>query len=104
MPTCENCSQKWPWKTVVKNTVKLTNKAECLYCEKAQYLIPKSRKLTAIYSYIPALLIITLTLVLDLDGLGIFLLAAALLILFLGLYPFMMKLSNDEQLPTYKLE
>ncbi|ANU14464.1 hypothetical protein B481_0223 [Planococcus halocryophilus Or1] len=104
MPICENCGQKWPWKTVVKNTVKLTNKAKCPYCEKNQYLIPKSRRLTGIFSYIPAFLIITLTLFLDLNGIGIFLLAIALMIVFLGLYPFMMKLSNDEQLPTYKLE
>ncbi|ANU21968.1 TIGR04104 family putative zinc finger protein [Planococcus donghaensis] len=100
MPNCENCGQKWPWKTVVKNTMKFTNKAKCPYCEKTQYLKPKSRKLTAIFSYIPTLLIIALTLILDLDGWGIFLLAAALMIVFLGLYPFMTKLSNDDQMPT----
>lgn len=101
MPNCESCGQAWSWKTVVKKTMKLTNQAKCPYCKKTQYLIPKSRKLTAIYSYIPAFLIITLSLVLDLNGWGIFLLAAALLIMFLALYPFMVKLSTDEQLPTY---
>ncbi|KAA0954978.1 TIGR04104 family putative zinc finger protein [Planococcus kocurii] len=103
MPTCENCGQKWPWKTGVKNTVKFRNKAKCPYCEKTQYLIPKSRKLTAISSYMPALLIIALTLILDLDGLGIFFLATALMLVFLGLYPFMMKLSNDDPMSTYKM-
>lgn len=103
MPNCESCGQKWPWKTTVSKTFKLTNKINCPHCGTPQYLIPKSRKLTAMFAYIPAFLIITLTLVLDFNGLGVFLLAITLLIAFLGLYPFMMKLSNEDPMLTYKM-
>lgn len=98
MPNCENCGQKWTWKTVVLKTLKFKSKATCPYCGTTQYIVAKSRKLTGIFGYIPAFLIIVLTLVLDLDGLGIFLLAVVLMITFLGLYPFIIKLSNTDNM------
>ena len=97
MPNCENCGQKWQWKTIVLNTLKLTNKVSCPYCGKTQYIVPKSRKISGISSFLPALIIILSTLIFDLEVGGIFSLAAAIIIVFLGLYPFLVKLSNENK-------
>ena len=97
MPSCENCGRKWKWTAIVLKTLKLTNKVNCPYCKKTQYIIPKSRKTTGIFSFLPAFLIITSSLVFDLDVLGVLLLAAALIIVFLGFYPFLMKLSSEDK-------
>ncbi len=102
MPTCENCGQKWTWKKVVLQTVKFKNNATCPYCGTTQYIVPKSRKLTGIFGYIPAFLVIMLTLVLDLDGLGIIVLTATLMIVFLALYPFIIKLSNKDTMRNFE--
>lgn len=98
MPNCENCGQRWKWKTLALKTLKLTNKVNCPFCGKAQYIIPKSRKKTAIFSFLPAFLILTSGWVFDLSVLGVILLAAILLVVTLGLYPFLMKLSNEDKI------
>lgn len=97
MPNCENCGQKWQWKTIVLKTLKLTNKVNCPYCGKTQYIVPKSKKQNAIFSFLPAFLIIALSNIFDLGVLGVVLLAAGLLTAALSLYPFIMKLSNEDK-------
>ncbi|ANU27029.1 TIGR04104 family putative zinc finger protein [Planococcus versutus] len=101
MSTCENCGQKWTWRSIVWQTVKFKNNGTCPYCGATQYIVPKSTKLTRIVGYIPAFLIILLTLVLDLDGLGIILLAVTLMLVFLALYPFIIKLSNTDNMRNF---
>ena len=96
MPSCENCGRQWKWKTIVLKTLKLTNKVNCPYCGRAQYIVPKSRKQTAIFSFLPAFLIIASGSILDLGVLGVMFLAGILLIGALSLYPFFMKLSNED--------
>lgn len=97
MPNCENCGQQWKWKTIVLKTLKLTNKVNCPFCGKAQYLVPKSRKATGIFSFLPTFLIIFFSVVFDLDVLEVFLFAGILILVFLGFYPFLMKLSNENK-------
>ncbi|MGH2316333.1 TIGR04104 family putative zinc finger protein [Planococcus sp. SE5232] len=97
MPNCENCGRQWKWKTIVLNTLKFTNKVNCPYCGKAQYIVPKSRKQNALFSFLPAFLIIVVTLIFDLEVLGTFLLVPALIFIFLGIYPFLTKLSNEDE-------
>ncbi|MBT2571106.1 TIGR04104 family putative zinc finger protein [Planococcus sp. ISL-110] len=97
MPSCENCGRKWQWKAIVLKTLKLTNKVNCPYCGKPQYIIPKSRKKTAVFSFLPAFLIISSGRIFDLGVLGVILLAAILLIGTLSLYPFFMKLSSEDK-------
>ena len=97
MPSCENCGRKWKWKTIVLKTLKLTNKVNCPYCGKTQYLVPKSRKKTAIFSFLPVLLLMSANLIFDLEVLGIILLTPTLLVVALSLYPFLMKLSSEDK-------
>ncbi|WP_298831146.1 TIGR04104 family putative zinc finger protein [uncultured Planococcus sp.] len=97
MPNCENCGRQWKWKTIVLNTLKFTNKVNCPYCGKAQYIVPKSRKQNALFSFLPAFLIITLSSIFDLGVLSVVLLAAGMLTAALSLYPFIMKLSNEDK-------
>ncbi|ANU09595.1 hypothetical protein BBH88_04410 [Planococcus antarcticus DSM 14505] len=98
MPSCENCGQKWKWKTIVLKTLKLTNKVNCPYCGKTQYIVPKSRKITGIYSFLPLFVIILSNLIFELEVRDVILLTATLLIVALGLYPFLMKLSNEDKI------
>lgn len=97
MPNCENCGRKWEWKTIALKTFKLTNKVNCPFCGKAQYFVPKSRKVTGIFTFLPAFLILASGQIFDLNVLGIVLLAATLLIVTLAFYPFLMKLCNDNE-------
>lgn len=97
MPNCDNCGRKWKWKTIVLKTLKLTNKVNCSYCGKTQYIVPKSRKTTGIFSFLPAFLIILSSLIFDLEVLDVVLLAALLIIVFLGCYPFLIKLSSEDK-------
>ena len=97
MPSCENCGGQWKWKTIALKTLKLTNKVNCPYCGKAQYIIAKSRKQTAIVSFLPAFLIISLSRIFDLGVLGVVLLAAAFLNVTLSFYTFLMTLSSEDK-------
>ncbi len=96
MPNCEKCGRKWPWKTIAWQTIKFKNHGICPHCGAIQYMVPKSTKLTRVIGYMPAFLIILLALVLDLDGLGIILLAALLMSVFFAIYPFLTKLSTKD--------
>ncbi|MDQ0429396.1 CXXC-20-CXXC protein [Planomicrobium stackebrandtii] len=97
MPSCENCGRKWTWKRIVLKTLKLTNKANCPYCGQTQYIVAKSRKVTRIYSFLPAFIIIVSAMIFDLDGWDILLLTPMLILMALFVYPFFMKLSKDNE-------
>lgn len=97
MPNCENCGRQWKWKTIVLNTLKFTNKVNCPYCGKVQYIVPKSRKQNTLFSFLPAFLIIAATLIFDLEVLGTFLLVPTLIFAFLAIYPFLINLSNEDE-------
>lgn len=96
-PNCENCGQKWTWKRIVLKTLKFTNKANCPYCGEAQYIVARSRKKTAIFSFLPAFIIIISALIFDLDGRDLMLLTPMLILLSLFVYPFFMKLSKENE-------
>ncbi|TWT06457.1 hypothetical protein FQV26_01180 [Planococcus sp. CPCC 101016] len=97
MPNCKNCGRKWTWKTIVLNTLKLTNKVNCPHCGETQYIVPKSRKLTGVFSFLPAFIIIGSSMIFDLDGWDLILLTPTLILAALFVYPFFMKLSNDNE-------
>ncbi|MCH4825401.1 TIGR04104 family putative zinc finger protein [Planococcus halocryophilus] len=97
MPTCENCGQKWPWKKIVSNTFKLTNKANCPYCGTTQYIVVKSKPATAILNFLPAFLIITVGMIFDISVPQVLMFAVVLVIIFLIIYPFTFNLSSDEK-------
>ena len=100
MPNCENCGRKWQWKTIVSKTLKLTNKVDCPYCGKPQYIVPKSRVTSGVLNFLPAFLIITMGMVFDINVLQVFLSAAGLLLVFLAIYPFTMKLASEDKSQT----
>lgn len=101
MPNCENCGRKWQWKAMVSKTLKLTNKVTCPYCEKKQYIVPKSRAVSGVFNFLPAFLIITMGMVFDINVMEVLLSAVGLLLVFLSIYPFTMKLSSEEKSQTF---
>ncbi|MBD8014478.1 MULTISPECIES: TIGR04104 family putative zinc finger protein [Planococcus] len=100
MPNCENCGRKWQWKTIVSKTLKLTNKVTCPYCGKPQYIVPKSRVLTGFFSFLPTFIIIMIGMVFDINVWQVLLSAAGLLLVFLAIYPFTMKLASEDKSQT----
>lgn len=104
MPNCENCGRKWTWKMIVLKTLKFTNKANCPYCGETQYIVARSRKKTAIFSFLPAFIIIMSALIFDLDGWDLLLLTPTLILASLLVYPFFMKLSKENEAGLFSRE
>ncbi|WP_110113058.1 TIGR04104 family putative zinc finger protein [Bacillus sp. CGMCC 1.16541] len=96
MPTCQHCQTKWTWTQTFKKSFTLTQKMTCPYCEKAQYLTKDSRVKNSILSFIPpVILLLTTSFGLPLKVAFSLLIGAAGCMFIL--YPFMVKLSNNEE-------
>ncbi len=96
MPICKNCNQKWSWKQTVKKMTTLNSEMTCPYCGEKQYQSKKSKAIAPflgliillpllIQFFIDLPIVITLSLIPILAG-----------IIFV-IYPFAMKLSNEEE-------
>ncbi|MEC2158493.1 TIGR04104 family putative zinc finger protein [Virgibacillus halodenitrificans] len=92
MPTCQNCGKKWTWKQTVKTLFRL--KKCCPYCGKKQYESASSRRRTSAFLLIP-LVLLPINAWFEFSVGMVLLLAIPLYIILLGLYPFILKLSNE---------
>ncbi|HEY4600668.1 MAG TPA: TIGR04104 family putative zinc finger protein [Cerasibacillus sp.] len=93
MPTCHNCKTEWTWKQTVKSLFRL----KCPYCGKKQYESAASRKRTSMISIIP-LIAVPINLLLNLPWWNVIVLMIPLIVIILGIYPYLIKLSNEEEL------
>ncbi|WP_010650361.1 TIGR04104 family putative zinc finger protein [Oceanobacillus massiliensis] len=95
MPNCQKCNQKWTWKQALKANFKLDG-TECPYCGQDQYITAESRRRTNWISFAPALSLLMLAFM-DVS-LGILIsIIIVLSILMIGIYPFVIKLSSDQE-------
>ncbi|OZU87113.1 hypothetical protein CIL03_18170 [Virgibacillus indicus] len=95
MPTCQNCSHIWTWKETVKKSFTLDTGMNCPNCWKKQYVTSRSRKKTAMFSFLaPALLLMNLFFG---SSVVILILLIASIPFFFGIYPFFLELSNEEE-------
>ncbi|GAA0593665.1 hypothetical protein GCM10009001_07300 [Virgibacillus siamensis] len=93
MPTCQNCGEEWSWKQTVKTLFKL----KCPHCGEKQYESASSRRWGGMYALIPLILILPVNIWADVSiGMAIFLAVTFLLVMFCS-YPFILKLSNEEE-------
>lgn len=96
MPTCENCNNKWSWKQTIKKTTTLNPAMTCPHCKEKQYQTKKSRvKISFLTSIVLVPLLIQIFF--DMPDSILLSLFPVLLVIVLVLYPFLVKLSNNEE-------
>ena len=97
MPVCMNCNKTWSWKEVVKKSFTLKNSITCSHCGEEQYPTSRTKKMTSLISFGGLTIIMGMNIFLGPSWLFFF----ALLLLypiFIATYPFILKLSNIEEL------
>ncbi|GAB3798296.1 TIGR04104 family putative zinc finger protein [Virgibacillus kimchii] len=101
MPECKNCRTKWKWSDAIKRIFTLGTAIVCPYCQEKQYLTNQSRrKMGILHMLLPLLILLPLVLNISFAvGFGIFAIAA---IIVFSIYPFMMVLTDKEELPFGK--
>ncbi|MFC4559341.1 TIGR04104 family putative zinc finger protein [Virgibacillus kekensis] len=92
MPICQNCGGKWTWNQTINTIFKL----KCPHCGNKQYESASSRIKGGCFALIP-LLILPINAWLDFSVGTALILAAIFAIIVLGMYPFILKLSNEEE-------
>ncbi|HSI67296.1 MAG TPA: TIGR04104 family putative zinc finger protein [Planococcus sp. (in: firmicutes)] len=97
MPVCQNCREQWSWKQSIRNSFTLDHGLKCPNCERKQFLTKRARKRMILFALYPSLVML-LSLVFDISSILVLvaLMAGGFLIL-LGIYPFLVELSNDEE-------
>src|SRR5690625_6620454 len=98
MPECKNCGKKWKWSDAIKRIFSLGTAIMCPYCEEKQYLTNQSRrKMGIMHMLLPMLILLPVFIDISfLVGFGVF--AAAAIVVF-SIYPFIMELTDEEELP-----
>ncbi|WP_368652468.1 TIGR04104 family putative zinc finger protein [Ornithinibacillus sp. 4-3] len=96
MPTCQYCGQKWSWKQTFKQTFRLDNRMTCSCCGKKQYLTKRARLKSTFIPFSMVTLVMISNLVFGPSYIAFFILLC-LLPLFLGIYPFFVELSKEEE-------
>src|SRR5699024_3825172 len=96
MPTCQNCDKDWSWKQAVKSSFTLDTGMKCPYCESKQYLTTKARKRSSMFPFIVPLLIL-LPWFSELSIPAMISIFIGFYLVFLGIYPFLIELSNREE-------
>ncbi|WP_077621832.1 TIGR04104 family putative zinc finger protein [Sediminibacillus massiliensis] len=92
MPTCQNCGEKWTWKQTIKTILKLN----CPYCGRRQYESASSRRRSGLFALIP-LVLLPFNAWLDFSIGNALILPIVIAFLILVVYPFILKLSNEEE-------
>ncbi|WP_174615481.1 TIGR04104 family putative zinc finger protein [Virgibacillus ihumii] len=90
MPICQNCGEKWSWKQTFKTIFRL----KCPYCGKKQYESASSRTKSGAFMLIP-LVLLPINAWFEFSVGTVLLLATPLFLITFGLYPFILKLSNE---------
>ncbi|WP_077329528.1 TIGR04104 family putative zinc finger protein [Virgibacillus siamensis] len=92
MPICQNCGETWTW----KQTLRAIFKWKCPHCHEKQYESASSRRKTGMFSLLPIILV-PLIYLFDFSWWGIVFLFIVYMTIFFGAYPFVLKLSNEEE-------
>lgn len=101
MPTCQQCHRKWNWKQTFKNMWTLSNRLSCPYCQEIQYQTQRSKSQGALLNMV-VLLPLLLNIFFQLPPVLLLSLFPVIVSIVLLLNPFLIKLSNTEELITFK--
>ena len=91
MPICQSCSNTWSWEQTIKSIFRL----RCPYCSKKQYESAASRNRGMLFMIIP-LIALPVSIWFDFSVGTAIILSVILGFIIIGLYPFVLKLSNEE--------
>lgn len=95
MPTCQNCGREWSWKQTFKKMFTIDIAMDCPHCDVKQYYTTKARQRTVALTFITPFIILLSMFGISLYlSVGIFL---VYLILMVGIFPFLIELSNKEE-------
>ncbi|MEY8749784.1 TIGR04104 family putative zinc finger protein [Alkalicoccobacillus gibsonii] len=96
MPTCKHCGTQWTWWQTLKRSFTISPGLPCPNCEKEQFVTKRSKKKTAVLSFIFPMMIPVMTLT-QASLTTIFIFYPSLFIIVFSIYPFLMELSNKEE-------
>ena len=96
MPTCKHCGTQWAWWQTVKRSFTISPGLPCPHCEKEQFVTKRSKKKTAIISFIFPIMIPVMSIT-QASIWTILIVYPSMFILAISLYPFLMELSNEEE-------
>lgn len=97
MPICQNCQKQWAWKETIKASFTFNTWLLCPHCTSKQYVAKNARLTSAIALFMPILLMF-ITLFFQLSVRLILLIVIGATFLVILIYPFTIKLSNEEEL------
>lgn len=96
MPVCQNCKRTWSWKQTFKKSFTLNHSMICDYCGAKQYVTTRTRKTSSMITFVTLPVIMLMNFFWGPSF--IFVLALVVLIpIYLGIYPFFVELSNQEE-------
>lgn len=93
MPTCANCHEEWTWTQTMKTLFRL----KCPYCSQKQYETAASRQRSGMIGVVIPLLLLPVIIGFSLSISVAFILAVIVSGIIIAVYPFMLKLSNEEE-------
>ena len=93
MPICQTCHKEWTWMQTIKNLFKL----KCPFCGSKQYEAAASKKRGSLFLIIPLIIVPLMNVLLDLTVPFALFLSFLIVLLIFVTYPFILKLSNDEE-------
>jgi len=93
MPTCANCDKKWTWGQTMKTLFRI----KCPYCGEKQYETAASRQKNGIFGVVFPLLFLPIIIGFNIPIGTTFVFLVLVALILLGVYPFMLKLSNEEE-------
>ena len=96
MPTCQNCHTAWSWKQTFKKSFTLNTAMICPYCGENQYVTSRTRKTSSMITSITLAVIMLLNVFWGPSLIFVMALVASIPI-YLGSYPFLVELSNQEE-------
>ncbi|WP_212921721.1 TIGR04104 family putative zinc finger protein [Ornithinibacillus bavariensis] len=93
MPTCKSCGTEWAWKQTVKKTF---SNMKCPHCGEKQYLTARSRKKSSVVAFLAPLTLL-FSFIVNFSSIVTIILLIGLSIVWFGLSPCIVELSNEEE-------
>lgn len=93
MPVCKNFGKEWSWAQIVKTLFRL----KCPYCREKQHKTAASRWKNSVYTTIGIFIVMLINIFFNLSIIGAVIIGLIIIFNFLVIYPFNLKLSNEQE-------
>lgn len=92
IPVCQSCKKEWTWKQTIKRTFRL----KCPHCGSKQYESASSKKKGSLFILF-VLIPLPINVLFDLSISVALVLSVIVALIMISIYPFVLKLSNEEE-------